>query len=118
MDSHMQDIENNEARQSRMRPGFSDQIINNQKFTAPTVFGPEPGLSLAMRKKPDLSQAREMPGGVSTFIGHFGVWGIVRYIAIYYPRDFRQLDPDSGLGLGPRARLSEMNLIIISMNTK
>jgi len=49
----------------RVRPGYSERVFNNQLFMGPTVFGPNPGLSLAMMQKPDLTQAVEMPGGVS-----------------------------------------------------
>lgn len=68
----MQEEENiEESRPLQMRSGYAEHVINNQTFTGPSVFGREPGLSLAMRKKPDLSQAVDMAGGVSKFISYY-----------------------------------------------
>jgi len=67
MDIIMEEVSSNEEEQTgiRMRPGSTEQIVNDQTYVGPSVFGPRPGLSLAKMKKPELRQAVEMPGGVS-----------------------------------------------------
>jgi len=49
----------------RIRPGYTEQICDNQTYIRPNVFGPGPDLPWATIKKPDLSQAVEQAGGVS-----------------------------------------------------
>lgn len=72
MDTHMEEIRNDEERQiGRVRPGYSEQVSEGQVFMIPTVFASSPGLSLAMMRKPDLRQAVEMPGGVSIYYYYY-----------------------------------------------
>jgi hypothetical protein len=67
MDIHMEDAGSNEEPISiRIRPGYTEEIHNNKTYIRPSVLGTAPNLArMAMIKKADLSQAVEMPGGVS-----------------------------------------------------
>jgi len=71
----MEDTESTEGpRYIRVRPGCTEQIRDNQTYIWPSVLDPTPDLSLlAMTRKADLSQAVEMPGGVSLLINCFCV---------------------------------------------
>ena len=64
----MEHAERNEGQSNiRVRPGYTEQIRDNQTYIRPSVLDPTADLSLlAMTRKADLSQAVEMPGGVSS----------------------------------------------------
>lgn len=51
-----------------LRPGYSEQIVNNETYIVPNVLGRSHGLSLARVAKPNMSEALKMPGGVSIFV--------------------------------------------------
>jgi hypothetical protein len=66
MDIYMEDAGTDEEQTGiRIRPGYTEQIRDNQVYIRPSVFGSGPEFPLATTKKPDFSQAVEMPGGVS-----------------------------------------------------
>lgn len=94
MNTNIEEVENNEERHTEwIRPGYSEQVINKQALTGPSVLGSRPGLSLAMMKKPDLRQAVEMPGGVRKHFGyHFKVFLFV-FVAINLSEYIREPNP-------------------------
>ena len=47
-----------------IRPGYTEQVFNNQTYVMPNVLGQREGLSLAQVGKPDLREALKMTGGV------------------------------------------------------
>ncbi len=47
-----------------IRPGYTEQVFNNQTYVMPNVLGQREGLSLAQVEKPDLREALKMTGGV------------------------------------------------------
>jgi hypothetical protein len=64
MDIHMEDG-TEEQTSIRIRPGYTEQVLDNQTYVRPIVFGEGPDFPWATTRKPDLRQAVEMPGGVS-----------------------------------------------------
>jgi len=65
-----------------IRPGYTEEIHNNQTYIRPSVLGTTPDLSrLAMIRKADLSQAVEMPGGVSGY-SFFFVCNVTQFTLI------------------------------------
>lgn len=51
-----------------LRPGYSEQTVDNETYIVPNVLGQSHGLSLARVVKPNLTEALETPGGVSIFV--------------------------------------------------
>jgi hypothetical protein len=51
----------------RIRPGYTEHVHDNETFIRPNVFGPGPDLPWATTRKPDLSQAVEIAGGVGYY---------------------------------------------------
>jgi hypothetical protein len=90
----MEDAETNEGQRNiRVRPGYTEQIRDNQAYIRPSVLDPTPDLSLfATTKKADLRQAVEMPGGVSLLFNCF----LVPSTRIYWCG----VGPESDFGFG------------------
>jgi len=58
-----------EAVKLPIRPGYVEQVLNDETYVVPKVLGQQlgEGLSLARIEKPDLREALEMTGGVTFF---------------------------------------------------